>query len=218
MIDALIFDLDGTLVDSLPGIEYAAQAAWRAVQPDRPCPPLRPLIGPPIRVMFHRAWPEATTDTLQALERAFRKAYDTGGWQKTTTYPGVIETLARLSSAGHMCLGVTNKPQFATQRILEHCGLKNYFREFFSPDSGEPTFKSKADAVSVLLARYDLIPENTLLTGDSLDDARAAQVCGLRFAAFTGGYGQIEQQTGLPIDLRFECFADLFHFVGSQGA
>jgi phosphoglycolate phosphatase len=213
MIDALIFDLDGTLVDSLPGIEYAAQVAWETVQPDRPCPPLRPLIGPPIRVMFQRAWPEANADALQALERAFRRAYDTDGWQKTTPYPGVIETLARLSASRRTCLGVTNKPQFATQRILEHCGLKNYFCEFLSPDSREPAFTSKAEAVSALLARYDLACGNTLLTGDSLDDARAAQACGLRFAAFTGGYGQVEQQTSLPIDFKFECFADLFYLV-----
>jgi len=217
-MDALIFDLDGTLVDSLPGIESAAQTAWGIVQPDRPCPALRPLIGPPIREMFQRAWPDVPAETLQALERAFRKAYDSEGWQMTTAYPEVVETLASFNAAGLMCLGVTNKPQFATQRILEHCRLKPHFREFLSPDSTDPAFKSKAEAVAVLLTRYDLHPNHTLLVGDSLDDARAAQACDLQFAAFIGGYGQVEPQTGLPIDLRFECFTDLLHFVEVERA
>ena len=217
MIDALIFDLDGTLVDSLPGIEYATQAAWEIVQPDRSCPALRPLIGPPIRQMFQRAWPEASAEALQALERAFRKAYDTEGWQKTATYPEVVETLTRFNASGLMCLGVTNKPHFATQRILEHCGLQPHFREFLSPDSCDPNFASKAEAVSVLLARYDLHSDRTLLIGDSSDDARAAQACGLQFAAFTGGYGQVPQ-SDQPVAIRFACFADLLRFVESERA
>jgi phosphoglycolate phosphatase-like HAD superfamily hydrolase len=167
--------------------------------------------------MFQRAWPEASTDTLYALERAFRKIYDTDGWQKTTPYPGVVETLARLKATGHVCLGVTNKPRLATQRILEQCDLQSYFREFLSPDSGEPVYKSKAEAMFVLLARYHLNPSHTLLAGDSLDDARAAQECGLRFAAFTRGYGHIRHQTGLPIDLRFESFTDLLRFIDDEG-
>ncbi len=218
MIDAVIFDLDGTLVDSLAGIEYAADAAWAAIRPDRACPPLRPLIGPPIRDMFQRAWPDATTETLLALEHAFREVYDRDGWRMTTTYPGVIETLASIVTAGFLCLGVTNKPQFATQRILEHCTLKKYFREFLSPDSGEPIYASKADAVSALLVRHSLNPSATLLVGDSLDDARAAQACGLQFAAFTGGYGQVEQQIDFPIELKFARFTDLLYVIDKGGA
>jgi len=215
MIDALIFDLDGTLVDSLPGIEYAAQVAWNVVQPDRPCPALRPLIGPPIRQMFQRAWPEVSAEILQALEHAFRQSYDTEGWQKTTAYPEVVETLACFNAAGLMCLGVTNKPHFATQRILAHSELKPHFREFLSPDSRDPAFASKAEAVSVLLTRYHLQSDHVLLVGDSPDDARAAQACGLRFAAFTGGYGQVSH-SDLPGAVTFDRFADLLRFIESE--
>jgi phosphoglycolate phosphatase len=165
--------------------------------------------------MFQRAWPEVPADILQALERAFRKSYDTEGWQRTTTYPEVVETLASLNAAGLMCLGVTNKPHFATQRILEHCELKPRFREFLSPDSRDPAFVSKAEAVSVLLARYELRSDHTLLIGDSPDDARAAQAIGLRFAAFTGGYGQVPH-SDLSVAVTLDRFADLLHFVESE--
>ena len=188
-IEAVIFDLDGTLVDSMPGIEYAAEVAWNAVQPGLPCPSLRPLIGPPIREMFRRALPDAAAATLDALERAFRAAYDTDGWRRTAVYPGVIETLARLAELSVRCFGVTNKPSLPTQRILDHCGLRPFFEAFLSPDAREPRFASKAEAVAALLAEYALDRTQTALMGDTPDDARAAAACELPFVAFAGGYG-----------------------------
>lgn len=218
LIDAVIFDLDGTLVDSMPGIEYAAAAAWAAVQPGPPCPSLRPLIGPPIREMFRKALPDADAATLAALERAFRSAYDGDGWQKTVVYPGVPETLAALTADGVQCFGVTNKPSLPTQQILQHCGLSAHFQAFLSPDSRMPPFASKAEAVASLLAQYNLDPARTLLMGDSLDDARAAQACGLWFAAFAGGYGWVHQQAEVPVALVCPRFADVLQLIEAESS
>jgi phosphoglycolate phosphatase len=213
LVDAVIFDLDGTLVDSAPGIEYSATWAWTAVQPGPPCPPLRPLIGPPIREVFRLALPEADATILLALEHAFRSSYDSEGWQKTVVYPGVPKVLTTLTALGVQCFGVTNKPSLPTQRILEHCGLQTYFRAFLSPDSVTPPHASKAEAVEALLAQYDLDPARTLFMGDTTDDARAAHASGLRFAAFTGGYGQVHQQKEAPVALVCAEFADVLKLV-----
>jgi phosphoglycolate phosphatase len=210
LVDAVIFDLDGTLVNSVPGIEYAAAAAWAAVQPGPPCPSLRSLIGPPIGEMFRRALPGADAATLIALEHTFRRVYDSEGWQKTVVYPGVPETLTALTASGVQCFGVTNKPSLPTQRILEHCGLRTYFRAFLSPDSVNPPYASKAKAVEALLTRHDLDSARTLFMGDSADDARAAHACGLRFAAFTGGYGQVQQ---FPVESVCAEFSDVLKLV-----
>ena len=209
MIDAVIFDLDGTLVDSVPGIEYAAAAAWAAVQPGPPCPPLRSLIGPPIREIFHQVLPGADSATLTALEGAFRNIYDLDGWKKTVAYPDVPETLASLTASGVQCFGVTNKPGLPTQRILEQCGLKAYFRAFLSPDSRKPPFASKAEAVASLLTEHGLDPARTLFMGDSVDDALAARACGLSFAAVRSGYGHAHLQIDHHITYTLNTCADL---------
>ncbi len=212
-IDAVIFDLDGTLVDSMPGIEYAAEVAWAAVQPGPPCPPLRPLIGPPVREMFRRALSDAAVATLDALERAFRTAYDAEGWRRTAVYPGVLDTLAMLTAEGLQCFGVTNKPSLPTQRILDHCGLRSYFRVFLSPDTRIPRLASKAEAVAALLAEYALDRRQTAFMGDTPEDARAAEACGVRFVAFTGGYGWADQSAKSPADWVCADFSDLLAIV-----
>lgn len=215
-INTIIFDLDGTLVDSMPGIEYAAEVAWDAVQPGPPCPSLRPFIGPPIREMFQRALPEAEAPTLDALERAFRAVYDTEGWRKTTVYPGVLETLARLIEIGVRCFGVTNKPRLPTQRILDYCGIRPYFVMFLSPDVRTPRFAAKAEAVATLLAEYDLHPQCTALMGDTSDDAQAAAACGLRFIAFAGGYGWMDTACQMPAGWTCAEFSDLLMIIHDE--
>jgi len=125
---SIIFDLDGTLVDSYPGIEASARAAWEAVQPDSAFPSLRPFLGPPIREMFQRAKPELNEANLNLLVKAFREAYDGGGWKKTVPFAGVVETLTVLHKKRVPLFGVTNKPKLPTHLILENCGIHLFFR------------------------------------------------------------------------------------------
>jgi phosphoglycolate phosphatase len=185
----LICDLDGTLVDSAPGIDFAARVAWEEVFPGQTCPAMRPLMGPPIREMFRRALPTATSGMLARLECGFREAYDGGGWKKTVPYSGVREALLALKEHGVRCLGVTNKPALPTRRILAHCGLESFFEVFLSPDSRQPAFASKSAALQALLDEWGINPGMGWFIGDTLDDARAACACGMVFLAYSGGYG-----------------------------
>ena len=204
-VSNVIFDLDGTLVDSAPGIEFAAQTAWADVVPDRSCPPMRPLMGPPIREMFRRALPIARPKILDALEKGFRQAYDTVGWKKTLSFPHVRETLTALTEQGVRCFGVTNKPASPTQQILAHCGLDWFFDVFLSPDSRQPAFTSKVAATQTLLNEWRIEPAHACFIGDTVDDARAARSCGIAFLAHSGGYGWAELAVAVP---RLKSFAD----------
>jgi phosphoglycolate phosphatase len=208
-IQDILFDLDGTLVDSLPGVEFAARAAWEAVQPGPPCPSMRRLMGPPIQEMFRRAVPGADASTLGALVRAFRATYDNSGWQKTVPFPGVSDALKELTTNGIRCFVVTNKPSVSTQRILDHCGLSPFFTEVASLDSRTPPFASKTDATQMLVAGYHIDRSQAVLMGDTIEDAHVAQVCGLRFVAFRGGYGWPDLTANLPTPHVCDRFEDL---------
>src|SRR4026208_202336 len=93
-----IFDLDGTLVDSLPGIEYAVDAVLSRSRRRR-TQDLRTLIGPPIRSIL-QSLTNAGEDELNDLERGFRRSYDAVGWRKTLCYAGVCDTLRFLHAQG----------------------------------------------------------------------------------------------------------------------
>src|SRR3954471_18542076 len=118
-----IFDLDGTLVDSVDGIEASVGHALRSCVPDRRSPDLREQIGPPIAKMFARMFPDLESATIEALIAAFRQHYDDQGCRLSRLYPGVTETLAALADRGSAMFVVTNKPLHATRVILQETGV-----------------------------------------------------------------------------------------------
>lgn len=185
----LIFDLDGTLIDSRSGIEFSAQAALRAVFPDRDWTSLRLPIGIPIRGLFAQLLGNADPVSLDSLERQFRVSYDSKGWKLSRAYRGAENLLADLALAKIACFVATNKPKHAASRILEHLHLDEYFRDVVAPDSGNPPFSSKQDMLSHILRRHRLKENETLFVGDTPEDRSAADAVGIAFAAATYGYG-----------------------------
>jgi len=186
---AVIFDLDGTLVDSLGGIEESARVAIRRVLPDEAIPDLRSLIGPPIATMFARAWPDLDPDKMRLLVHEFRTHYATEGCINSVAFPGVFEVLLGLHSAGTELFILTNKPVAPTRRILDHLGLSRFFTQAMAPDSVAPPFRSKPEGARVLMEKFALDPGRTTLVGDGPDDAAAAEACGFGFIAVDYGYG-----------------------------
>lgn len=191
----IFFDLDGTLADSFPGIDFSARRAMAEVFPGRPAPDFRPYIGPPIREIFRRALPENDPLVLEALNTAFRRSYDGEGWARTVTYPGVLETLAAVRAKGYRCHVLTNKPLQPTVRILRHLGLMPHLSEIIAPESRQPPFGSKVEAALHTRDRLGLATGEAMIVGDSTDDAAAAAACGFQFVAVTYGYGNVAQTT-----------------------
>jgi phosphoglycolate phosphatase len=213
--DHLICDLDGTLVDSAPGILAGLRAAVSAVLPDR-APEVarridRSLIGPPVHEMLARLLGKSaeqrdrTAGLEAALLAAFRAHYDAQGYRETRAFDGVHETLEALCDRGVTVLVLTNKPSAAAARVLAHCGLDRFVSASLCPDDEIAPFREKVDGAISLSRLHALRADRTALIGDSPDDRAAAEACGAEFFAVSYGYGQVSAAPGRTLSH----FADL---------
>ncbi len=210
---AFVFDLDGTLVDSRPAIEKAAQRALAEVLPDRRCINVTSTIGPPIREMFKLVLGEIDQLLLDRLVSVFRHEYDSDTWQETVAYSGVIELLDHIVAHGGSSFVLTNKPQLPTMKILQQLNIVEQIHEVVTPDSPTFPFTSKVGALSALMNRHKLTRSATLVVGDLPDDANAAEGCGVAFAAAVYGYGRWDQDSDGKNCLFINSLSDLIRLV-----
>lgn len=181
----VLFDLDGTLSDSAPGI----LAALRHALSEHGVPPLDPvteqaLLGPP----FYESLPPLVgTDRLPSVIDAYRSRYDTTMYD-TVAFPGVVDVLAALAAAGRRLAVATSKPEFYAGPIVEHLGLTSYFETVGgdSSDGGRPTKAAVVDEVLRRLGNPD--PSDVMMVGDRSHDVVGARVHGIETVAVTWGY------------------------------
>ena len=189
MAPDILFDLDGTLIDSSPGI-LASFARILAAEGLRPAVPLEAaLIGPPLATTLRLVSGIGDEARLARLVEAFKADYDSEGYRTTEVFPGVAEGLARLAAEGARLFIVTNKRMLPSRRILEALGLAPLFAGIHSRDETDPPAPSKSAVTARLLVRYAIDPAHACFVGDSDEDAAAARENGLAFIHAAYGYG-----------------------------
>lgn len=190
----VIFDLDGTLVDTLPGIQWSLRGAVDEVLgPERSCPSVANLIGPPIHKMIAGAFRSETSEQHDKLVAAFRRHYDREGWRRSSLYPGVLATLEALAQQGMTLHVLTNKRLAAATVILDHFGLLPCFRSITAPNPPHLVFATKSEAFARLLQQWDITPDRACMVGDSEDDLMAAKNNDAGFVGVRYGYGRIDE-------------------------
>ncbi len=187
----LIFDLDGTLVDSLPGIHSSMKKAIEVVLPGETMPEMKRVLGPPLLQMFQKMWPKLSEQKINELVVAFRADYDLNGFLKSQLYPDVVEVLRALKIGKKNLYLLTNKPKIPTQLILKHLGIAPFFIDCMSPDTLNPPFTEKGEGLRDLQVRHSMEINSSVMIGDSVDDAIAAQETGVGFIAAEYGYGEV---------------------------
>ena len=212
----LLFDMDGTLLDSLPGIEYSVKAAFDAAGLPERTFDLRELIGPPIRIILSRAAETDDPALLDTLERHFRASYDNEGWRQSAFFPGVLEVLRTMKKSGHRLFIVTNKPRHISTMAVEAEGAALLFERIYTRDSKEPPYVSKADMVHALLTDQHLSPQDCVMVGDTMEDAEAASSIGMQFCLMTHGYGDVPDGSDVPVAFRFGHFSELMPLLARE--
>ena len=209
MISSVLFDFDGTLVHTAPGI----LAGFRKVLAQAGIAPREPVdervIGPPLLSTLERLTGVRAGPELDQLTAAFKATYDADGILDAEPYPGLDAMLDALAKAGRRAFVVTNKRQAPARAIADRLGIAPRLAGLYSLDSLSPPAPRKQAVVARLLADHRIRPESAVFVGDSAEDAEAATGNGLRFIAATYGYGTPLGVTGAPAAASLERLSDL---------
>jgi phosphoglycolate phosphatase len=215
---AILFDLDGTLLDSLPGIEFSIRSAFARCGLPEPQKSIRTLIGPPIRSILANLAGDVTSSTLDRLEQAFRVSYDSEGWCMTPHYPAATDALHALHAGGVRLFVASNKPIHIATRILQSEGTFSLFESVLTRDSRTPPYSGKLEIMRSLVESHHLDPQRCLMVGDTMEDAEAAAHVPMRFAFMTHGYGQLSESAHAPAVLHLNHFSELLPHIAKEFA
>jgi phosphoglycolate phosphatase len=189
-VQAIIFDLDGTLVDSAKDLRGAlnrllGDLGLRPIEAVE----IKGMIGDGVLKLLERALIAANGDPEQkdALLPRFLEMYQANPATLTRPYPGVVETLAALQRRRFHLAVVTNKPVFATKKILQALSLVEFFPVVIGGDSLQ---KRKPHPAPLLEAARQLGIDvcQSLMVGDNIHDVEAAHAAGMRCVAVSYGY------------------------------
>ncbi len=187
-ITDVIFDLDGTLIDSAPGILacFARTLATNGIEPALPL--TSSLIGPPLRETLFKLSGVNDEAWMAAMIEDFKLHYDLDGYKKTVIFPGVDAMLRDLKAAGMRLHIATNKRLRPTELILAHLGWSELFCAVYALDLRKPSFSNKSEMLDTLLQAEGIAQTQAVYIGDRRDDWNAAQANALPFIAAVWGY------------------------------
>ena len=193
-MDAIYFDLDGTLTDPKIGItrsiRYALQKLEQTAIPTED--ELTWCIGPPLRASF--------ATLLGGEEHAdqgvayYRERFGDTGLFENALYPGIAETLAALKPHYRLFVA-TSKPHVFAERIIDHFGLRNHFERVFGSEL-DGTRVDKSHLLEYALREVSVDPSKTLMIGDRSHDMIGAKNNGMKGIGVLYGYGSRDELLG----------------------
>lgn len=218
-IRAVLFDLDGTLIDTLPDLHAAACAMLNDLgRPPLPLESIRAYVGRGIPNLIKRV----LANSLHVAEdpnppppeavASYRRHYAHENGRNAKVYPGVLEGLASLRAQGVPLGVVTNKADTFIQPLLEQTGLSGYFEVLVG---GDRLPKVKPDPMPLVWAcgRLGVSPTETLFIGDSINDALAARAAGCPVFLLPYGYNEDRDVHELDCDAIVESVRDVIKLI-----
>jgi len=207
------FDLDGTLIDPREGIVGCLQCALEAIGAPIPeAASLERFIGPPLSDTFGRLLGRQDRERIDQAIAAYRVRFGATGLFENRVYDGIRDTLGTLRASGRSLWVVTAKPTVYSATIVEHHGLRAYFRNVHGSElNGERT--DKGALIRYVLETEGLSPCDVVMIGDRLHDVLGARANGVASVAVRWGYGSLDELTAARPDAIIESTSDLIEYI-----
>jgi phosphoglycolate phosphatase len=201
----LIFDLDGTLVDSAPDLAVAVNALLAELgKPSLTEAVVRPMIGDGARLLLARALAASGAEAPPSVYERFMEHYLAHVADRTRPYPDVLPTLEALRARGHPMGICTNKPFEATTRVLAAFGLSGFFGVVIGGDS-LPKRKPDPEPLLAAIAGLGGTAASAVMIGDSANDVLCARAAAVTAILIPSDYGNPAEDA----DLKLARFAEL---------
>ena len=219
-IKFIMFDLDGTLVHSVPDLTYAINRTMSDLgYPQASEDEIATWVGngaPMIiaRSISHDMNPssELTDELKQKAEELFYRYYHESNHSRTHLFEGVLSTLESLKQQGIQMAVITNKPAQFVPDIMHKLGLSDYFIDVIGGDQVKNR-KPDPESLFLLMEKYAVLPEECLMVGDSRNDILAAHNAGCPSLGYTFGYNYGEPISDSQPTYVCDKFSDIISVV-----
>lgn len=219
MMKAILFDLDGTIINSEEGITRCVQYALAAHGIDEPdLKKLRCFIGPPLDPVFRERYGMTGQEAWQAVEK-YRERFDVKGIFECSLYDGVAQTIRSLSKKGYVLALASSKPEPACRRILEHFDLTPYFTEIVGStlDGRISTKQEVLEELGRRMEHMQISREEMCLIGDTKYDAEGAKAFGVRCIGVSYGFGTREELLAAGAAAVFDRIGEVERYIEEDG-
>jgi len=184
----VIFDLDGTLIDSAPGVLFSIEKVINNERLQLKHPLDSSLIGPPLKDTLSKITGISEDLILDKITQQFKKEYDTTGFKKSYPYAGISSMLHVLKRNNVEIHIATNKRFIPTIKILNFLGWDNIFTSVYAVDSKNPSYKNKSSMLLGQIENNKIDVKNCYYVGDKKNDAISASICKVKFIKANWGY------------------------------
>ncbi len=212
----ILFDLDGTLIDSAPDIINCIEQVYFNVL-DKKIILSPSIIGPPLKEIIDSITPTIKNKKKDILIKEFRLYYDKSGYPKTKLYPGILNLFNKIKGIGLNIFIITNKPSKSTKKILKKLGIIDYCKDIATPDTLMGINMDKNKMLNHIINKWDLDKNKSILISDSYDDIIIAQKNLLPSAIVLYGYNNnknIYKPSSNPPVYFLKCVKEISDLLG----
>ncbi len=210
----LLFDLDGTVIDSGEGVKNSVLHALSTLgYPLLEKSEMDPFLGPPLVYSFHHFAGVPEEECAEAV-RLYREYYQkNGGMFQYTLYEGMPDLLRELRAAGYKTAIATSKPQPYAVELMHHAGIFDALDHIVGADLDEKTRAKKSEVIEAVLEEAGIAKSETLMIGDRKYDVLGAKEVGVESVGITFGYGDFAELTEAGADHVFNTVSELRAFL-----